>query len=82
MGKTALAMNIAEHVAVQRKKSGRSFQPGNEQPATRPTHALLARARESARVRDGFLAERDFPSLPRPRPSWRKQKFISMTAPA
>ena len=49
MGKTALAMNIAEHVAINEKAAGGRFQFGNEQPAARATSALLARACESAK---------------------------------
>ena len=52
MGKTALAMNIAEHVGAEREEAGRDFLAGNEQPAARAAAALLARAGESpARAR-------------------------------
>ena len=49
MGKTALAMNIAEHVAINAKTAGGGFQSGNEQPAARATSALLPRAGESCK---------------------------------
>ena len=48
MGKTALAMNIAEHVAINEKLPVGVFQPGDEQPAACATAALFASACESA----------------------------------
>ena len=63
MGKTALAMNIAEHIAVDHKKPVAVFSLEMSSLATRPAPALLARPRESGSVRDGFLSERDFPNL-------------------
>lgn len=63
MGKTSLAMNIAEHVAVdQRVPVGVfSLEMTYEALALR---LLCSRARVNLRnVRDGFLAERDFPKL-------------------
>ncbi len=63
MGKTALAMNIAEHVAI----AGRlpvavfSLEMSSQQLVQR---LLCSRARVNLqKVREGFLAERDFPSL-------------------
>lgn len=63
VGKTSLAMNIAEHVAVDLKlpvgifsveMSGKSL----------VTRLLCSRARVNMRnVRDGFLADRDFPKI-------------------
>ena len=62
MGKTALAMNIAEHVAMSSKLPVAVF--SLEMAVTnRATSALLTRPRESQKVREGFFAERDFPSL-------------------
>ena len=63
MGKTALAMNIAEHVAINEKLPVAVFslQMSSQQLVQR---LLCSRARVNLqKVRDGFLAERDFPSL-------------------
>ena len=63
MGKTALAMNIAEHVAVNEKLSVGVFslEMSSQQLVQR---LLCSRARVNLqKVRDGFLGERDFPSL-------------------
>src|SRR6266567_3713618 len=63
MGKTALAMNIAEHVAINEKLPVGVFslEMSSQQLVQR---LLCSRARVNLqKVRDGFLAERDFPSL-------------------
>jgi replicative DNA helicase len=63
MGKTALAMNIAEHVAINEKLSVGVFslEMSSQQLVQR---LLCSRARVNLKkVRGGFLAERDFPSL-------------------
>src|SRR5438067_9909239 len=63
MGKTALVMNIAEHVAVQEKLPVGVFslEMSSQQLVQR---LLCSRARVNLqKVRDGFLAERDCPSL-------------------
>jgi replicative DNA helicase len=63
MGKTALAMNIAEHVAIQEKLPVGVFslEMSSQQLVQR---MLCSRARVNLRkVRGGFLGERDFPSL-------------------
>ena len=63
MGKTALAMNIAEHVAIHEKLPVAVFslEMSSQQLVQR---LLCSRARVNLqKVRDGFLAERDFPSL-------------------
>ncbi len=63
MGKTALAMNIAEHVALNTKKPVAIFslEMSTQQLVQR---LLCSRARVNLqRVRDGFLSERDFPNL-------------------
>ncbi|HWN64881.1 MAG TPA: replicative DNA helicase [Candidatus Binatus sp.] len=63
MGKTALAMNIAEHVAVDEKLAVGVFslEMSSQQLVQR---LLCSRARVNLqKVRDGFLGERDFPSL-------------------
>ena len=63
MGKTALAMNIAEHVAIQSKLPVAVFslEMSSQQLVQR---LLCSRARVNLqKVRDGFLGERDFPSL-------------------
>src|SRR6187455_584830 len=63
MGKTALAMNIAEHVAIEAKLPVGVFslEMSSQQLVQR---LLCSRARVNLqKVRDGFLGERDFPSL-------------------
>src|SRR6476659_6915531 len=63
MGKTALAMNIAEHVAINEKLplGVFSLEMSSQQLVQR---LLCSRARVNLQeVRDGFLGERDFPSL-------------------
>jgi len=63
MGKTALAMNIGEHVALEAKMPVAIFslEMSSQQLVQR---LLCSRARVNLqRVRDGFLSERDFPNL-------------------
>jgi replicative DNA helicase len=63
MGKTSLAMNIAEHVAIEQQAPVGVFslEMTSESLVLR---MLCSRARVNLRnVRDGFLAERDFPKL-------------------
>jgi replicative DNA helicase len=63
MGKTAFAMNIAEHVAINEKLPVGVFslEMSSQQLVQR---LLCSRARVNLqKVRDGFLGERDFPSL-------------------
>jgi replicative DNA helicase len=63
MGKTALAMNIAEHVALveNRPVAVFSLEMSSQQLVQR---LLCSRAKVNLqRVRNGFLSERDFPSL-------------------
>src|SRR5437762_10022640 len=63
MGKTALAMNIAEHVSINEKLPVGVFslEMSSQQLVQR---LLCSRARVNRqKVRDGFLGERDFPSL-------------------
>src|SRR5213079_833207 len=63
MGKTALAMNIAEHVAINEKLQVGVFslEMSSQQLVQR---LLCSWARVNLqKVRDGFLGERDFPSL-------------------
>jgi replicative DNA helicase len=63
MGKTALAMNIAEHAAIEAKLPVAIF--SLEMSAQQLVQRMLcSRARVNlARTRDGFLAEADFPRL-------------------
>jgi replicative DNA helicase len=63
MGKTSLAMNIAEHVAIDLKLPVGVF--SLEMTAdSLVLRMLCSRSRVNMRnVRDGFLAERDFPKL-------------------
>lgn len=63
MGKTSLAMNIAEHVAIDERMPVGVFslEMTSESLVLR---MLCSRSRVNMRnVRDGFLAERDFPKL-------------------
>ena len=63
MGKTSLAMNIAEHVALEQKLPVGVFslEMTSESLVLR---MLCSRSRVNMRsVREGFLAERDFPKL-------------------
>src|SRR5437870_13075531 len=63
MGKTSLAMNIAEHVAIESRLAVGVFslEMTSESLVLR---MLCSRSRVNLRnVRDGFLAERDFPKL-------------------
>jgi replicative DNA helicase len=63
MGKTALAMNIAEHVAMDIGKAVAVFslEMSSQQLVQR---ILCSRAKvDLQRVRNGFLSERDFPNL-------------------
>jgi replicative DNA helicase len=63
MGKTSLAMNIAEHVAVEERLPVAVF--SLEMTAeSLVLRMLCSRSRVNLRsIRDGFLAERDFPKL-------------------
>jgi replicative DNA helicase len=63
MGKTSLAMNIAEHVAVETRLPVGVF--SLEMTAeSLVLRMLCSRSRVNLRsIRDGFLAERDFPKL-------------------
>src|SRR6266850_2814281 len=63
MGKTALAMNIAEHAALEAKLPVAIF--SLEMSAQQLVQRMLcSRARVNlAKTRDGFLAEADFPKL-------------------
>src|SRR5687768_2888558 len=63
MGKTSLAMNIAEHVAIDQKEPVGVF--SLEMTAeSLVLRMLCSRSRVNLRnIRDGFLAERDFPKL-------------------
>src|ERR1700676_4326657 len=63
MGKTALAMNIAEHAPIQEKLPVGVFSLEMSSPQL-VQRLLCSRARVNLqKVRDGFLGERDFPSL-------------------
>lgn len=63
MGKTALAMNIAEHVAVVEKRTIAFFTLEMSDVALME-RALLSRSRINLhRVRMGFLSDGDFPAL-------------------
>jgi replicative DNA helicase len=63
MGKTSLAMNIAEHVAVDLKQPVGVFSLEMTADAL-VLRMLCSRSKVNLRsIRDGFLAERDFPRL-------------------
>ena len=63
MGKTSLAMNIAEHVAVDLRLPVGVFSLEMTSDSL-VLRMLCSRARVNLRnIRDGFLAERDFPKL-------------------
>ena len=63
MGKTSLAMNIAEHVAIEQQLPVGVF--SLEMTAeSLVLRMLCSRSRVNLRnIREGFLAERDFPKL-------------------
>ncbi len=63
MGKTSLAMNIAEHVAVELKLPVGVFSLEMSAPAL-VLRMICSRARVNLRnMREGFLADRDFPRI-------------------
>jgi replicative DNA helicase len=63
MGKTSLAMNIAEHVAIEEKLPVGVFSLEMNSDSL-VLRMLCSRSRVNLRsVREGFLAERDFPKL-------------------
>jgi replicative DNA helicase len=63
MGKTSLAMNIAEHVAVDKKLPVGVFSLEMTSDSL-VLRMLCSRARVNMRkIRDGFLSEQDFPKL-------------------
>ena len=81
MGKTAFAMNIAEHVALEAKHAVAIFslEMSSQQLVQR---LLCSRARVNLqKVRDGFLSERDFPNLTQAASKLAESKiFIDDTA--
>ncbi len=76
MGKTALAVNIAEHVAIEGKAPVVVF--SLEMSAQSLVQRLLcSRARVSmSKLRDGFLGERDFPALTQAASKLAESNFI------
>src|ERR1700745_1612747 len=63
MGKTSLAMNIAEHVAIDLRLPVGVFSL-EMSASSLVLRMLCSRSRVNLRnVREGFLAERDFPKL-------------------
>jgi len=76
MGKTALAMNIAEHVALQGKHAVGIFslEMSSQQLVQR---LLCSRAKVNlGKVRDGFMAERDFQNLTHAAAKIRESKIF------
>ena len=76
MGKTALAMNIAEHVAVHGKEAVAVF--SLEMSAHQLIQRLIcSQARISLKkIKDGFLSERDFPKLTDAASKFAESKMI------
>ena len=63
MGKSSLARNLVEHIAVKEKRAAMVFTP--QTPAVRYVQSMLCSLSvvNLQRVRDGFMSERDFPSM-------------------
>ncbi len=76
MGKTALAMNMAEHVALELKKAVAVF--SLEMSTSQLVQRMLcSRARVNlGNVRNGFLSERDFPALTAAASKLAESKFF------
>jgi len=76
MGKTALAMNIAEHVAVNMQQAVAVF--SLEMSAQQLIQRLIcSQARISLKkIKDGFLSERDFPKLTEAASKFANSKMI------
>ena len=82
MGKTAFAMNIAEHVAVEAGKPVAVFSlEMSTQQLVQRLLCSLARV-NLASIRDGFLGERDFPKLIQAARGLPRPRCSSMTPPA
>jgi len=63
MGKTAFAMNIAEHIAIQQDRAVAVFSlEMSSQQLVQRLLCSLARV-NLGNIRDGFLSDRDFPAL-------------------
>ena len=79
MGKTSLAMNIAEHVALEQKLPVGVF--SLEMTAeSLVLRMLCSRARVNLRnIREGFMTESDFPKLTRRRPASWPARRCSLT---
>ena len=65
MGKTAFALNIAEHVAVQRRPAGRGVLDGNGRGAARAADGGLARPHRPAHLRTGRCATTNGDACPK-----------------
>ncbi len=76
MGKTALAMNMAEHVALELKKAVAVF--SLEMSTSQLVQRMLcSRARVNlGNIRNGFLSERDFPALTAAASKLAESKFF------
>ena len=55
MGKTALAINIAQNAAITQQGDGGGLQPGNEQGVAAAPHAGVAGVGGSAQAADGLF---------------------------
>ena len=58
MGKTSLALNIAQHVGTKTEQHGRRVQPRDVARAALPAHAVLRGADRRPRAADGVPAQR------------------------
>ena len=76
MGKTALAMNMAEHIALEEKRAVAVF--SLEMSTSQLVQRMLcSRARVNlGNVRNGFLSERDFPALTAAASKLAESKFF------
>ncbi len=76
MGKTALAMNMAEHIALEEKRAVAVF--SLEMSTSQLVQRMLcSRARVNlGNVRNGFLSERDFPALTSAASKLAESKFF------
>ena len=83
MGKTALALNIAEHVAVQRRPAGRRVLDGNGRLAAGAAHGRLARPhRPAAPAHRRAAATTNGAACPRRSRSSARSACSSTRAPA
>ena len=73
---TALAVNIAEHVAIEGKAPVVVFSLEMSAQSLVATTPLFPGARKLSKLRDGFLGERDFPALTQAASKLAESTFI------